>query len=122
MLRPLLVLCLLAAPAAAKSTDDWLGGLTDRVIADLAAGKPLVVEVHVPLCESSIIACGNAKLGDGDTPETNLYWSTTPGFGGARAGRRRSERRRQDRSRLHGAIPGQGNDLRLRGRIIIRPD
>jgi hypothetical protein len=37
--------------------------------------------VHVPLCDSSIIPCGNAKLGDGENPETNLYWSTTPGFG-----------------------------------------
>ena len=81
MLRSLLVLVFLTSPALAKQTDDWLGGLTDRVIEDLAAGKPLVVEVHVPLCDSSIIACGNAKLGDGDNPDTNLYWSTTPGFG-----------------------------------------
>jgi len=71
----------LAAPAGAATTDDWLTSLTDRVIDDVRAGKPLVVEVHVPLCEKSIIACGNAKLGDGDNPATNLYWSTTPGFG-----------------------------------------
>lgn len=79
----LLLLAALAAPAtAAPSTEEtWLDGLTERVIDDLAAGKPLVVEVHVPLCDSSIIACGNAKLGDGNNPETNLYWSTTPGFG-----------------------------------------
>ena len=80
-MRALLILLALAAPAAASTTEDWLGGLTDRVIDDLRAGKPLVVEVHVPLCDSSIIACGNAKLGDGDNPATNLYWSTTPGFG-----------------------------------------
>jgi hypothetical protein len=72
---------MLAGSALAKPTDDWLTGLTNHVIDDLKAGKPLVVEVHVPLCDSSIIACGNAKLGDGDNPETNLYWSTTPGFG-----------------------------------------
>ena len=79
----LLVLLALAVPAhAAPSTEDaWLSGLADRVIADVAAGKPLVVEVHVPLCDSSIIPCGNARLGDGDNPETNLYWSTSPGFG-----------------------------------------
>jgi hypothetical protein len=47
---------------------------------DLAAGRPLVVQVHVPLCEGTIIACGNAKLGDGDNPRTNLYWATTEGF------------------------------------------
>jgi hypothetical protein len=84
MPRPLLVLAIVlvtTGPVAARPADDWLAGLTDRVIADLGAGKPLVVEVHVPLCDSSIIACGNAKLGDGDNPDTNLYWSTTPGFG-----------------------------------------
>jgi hypothetical protein len=70
-----------ASTATAAPADDWLRELDDRVIADVAAGKPLVVEVHVPLCDSSIIACGNAKLGDGDNPETNLYWATTPGFG-----------------------------------------
>jgi len=69
------------ARSAPSTEDAWLAGLTDRVIEDLAAGRPLVVEVHVPLCEQTIIACGNAKLGDGDRPETNLYWSTTPGFG-----------------------------------------
>lgn len=57
MLRSLLVLCVLATPAAAKPTDDWLGGLTDRVIGDLAAGKPLVVEVHVPLVRSQVYRC-----------------------------------------------------------------
>ena len=72
---------LLAGTASAKPTDDWMSSLTDKVIDDLAAGKPLVVEVHAPLCEGTIIACGNKKLGDGDNPETNLYWSTTPGFG-----------------------------------------
>ena len=69
------------AVAAPSTEDAWLVGLTDRVIDDLAAGKPLVAEVHVPLCDNSIIACGNARLGDGDNPDTNLYWSTTPGFG-----------------------------------------
>ncbi len=76
------VLALAGTAAASPDTEAiWLAGLTDRVIADVTAGKPLVVEVHVPLCESTIIACGNKKLGDGDNPDTNLYWSTTPGFG-----------------------------------------
>jgi hypothetical protein len=84
--RPLLlgvVLASLATSAAAAPTDEqaWLDGLTTRVIEDLAAGEPLAVRVHVPLCDSSIIACGNAKLGDGDNLATNLYWATTPGFG-----------------------------------------
>lgn len=70
-----------ADPAHASTEDTWLAGLVDRVVIDVAAGKPLVVEVHVPLCDNSIIACGNPKLGDGDNPDTNLYWATTPGFG-----------------------------------------
>ncbi|NVB78271.1 MAG: hypothetical protein HOV81_07750 [Kofleriaceae bacterium] len=72
----------LASPArASTTTDEWLAGLTERVIDDLRAGKPLVVEVHVPLCDNEFTRCGNAKLGDGDNPSTNLYWSTTPGLG-----------------------------------------
>lgn len=71
------------APAAAapSAEEQWLDGLVARVAADLAAGRPLVAEVHVPLCDSSLIDCGNAKLGDGDSLATNLYWSTSPGFG-----------------------------------------
>jgi hypothetical protein len=70
-----------ARPARAAAPDDWLAELTTRVTDDVAAGKPLVVQVHVPLCDSSVTRCGNAKLGDGDQPSTNLYWATTPGFG-----------------------------------------
>jgi hypothetical protein len=83
MLRTLCCLVLLMSTPAFAGTDEntWLESLTTDVIADLAAGKPIVVEVHVPLCESTIIPCGNAKLGDGNNPKTNLYWSTGPGFG-----------------------------------------
>jgi hypothetical protein len=72
-----------AAAAAAPSAEEaaWLGDLTSAVVADLAAGRPLVVQVHVPLCDNDIIPCGNARLGDGDNPDTNLYWATSPGFG-----------------------------------------
>ena len=73
------VLCTAAGPSAEEEA--WLDGLTEVVVADLAAGKPLVVQVHVPLCDNDIIPCGNAKLGDGDNPDTNLYWATSPGFG-----------------------------------------
>jgi hypothetical protein len=77
------VLCTVAPAAAGPSEEEeaWLDGLTEVVVADLAAGKPLVVQVHVPLCDNDIIPCGNAKLGDGDNPDTNLYWATSPGFG-----------------------------------------
>ena len=81
-MRALLLVAALAAPASASTTTDaWFSGLTDRVVADLAAGKPLATLVHVPLCQDGITACGNKKLGDGDNPATNLYWATTPGFG-----------------------------------------
>lgn len=76
-----IAIAFVSSAEAATPEDDWLASLSDRVIEDVRAGKPLVVEVHVPLCDNTIIACGNAKLGDGDNPETNLYWSTTPGFG-----------------------------------------
>ena len=67
-----------AAPSVEATT--WLADLDARVVADLAAGKPLVVQVHVPLCERTIIPCGNDRLGDGDNPRGNLYWATTEGF------------------------------------------
>lgn len=70
-----------ADAAASEDPEAWLAALTDRVVQDVAAGRPLVVQVHAPLCDASIIPCGNARLGDGDKPEGNLYWATTPGFG-----------------------------------------
>ena len=58
----------------------WLAQLTDDVIVDLAAGRPLVVRVHVPLCDNRVLRCGNRRLGDGDVPRWNLYWGTSEGF------------------------------------------
>ena len=86
MLRPALVVIgifgLLSQPAYAGQEPLAVDSLYDTIAKDLANGKPLVVQVHVPLCESAIIRCGNAKLGDGDNPDTNLYWSTSGGFKG----------------------------------------
>ncbi len=79
------VCLLLAGPrpaVAGGEADRWLDGLQDRVAEDLAAGAPLVVQVHVPLCDNRILRCGNRKLGDGDNPATNLYWATSGGFVG----------------------------------------
>ncbi len=75
----------IGAPAAADGAGEaeaWRTGLIDRIVADLAAGRPLVVQVHVPLCVNDVIPCGNPKLGDGDRPAGNLYWATTEGTRG----------------------------------------
>ncbi len=70
------------AAAATPAEEAWLDALYDEVASDLIAGRPLVVQAHVPLCDNDIIPCGNAKLGDGDNPATNLYWATSGGFVG----------------------------------------
>ena len=59
-----------------------LDALYDAVAPELADGKPLVVDVQVALCDSSIIACGSRTLGDGDDLEHNLYWATDGGLRG----------------------------------------
>jgi hypothetical protein len=88
MLRVVTLVCAcVAAPAAATAAPSpeavgWLDGLTARVVADVTAGKPLVVQAHVPLCDNDVIPCGNARLGDGEQPARNLYWGTTEGMVG----------------------------------------
>jgi hypothetical protein len=82
---PALVLAIWLAPMSARAEGDadaWLDGLYQRIAADLGAGRPLVVHAHVPLCSNDIIRCGGHGLGDGDNPDTNLYWSTSGGFRG----------------------------------------
>ncbi|HEX9101582.1 MAG TPA: hypothetical protein VF997_05225, partial [Polyangia bacterium] len=59
-----------------------IDGLYDAVAPELAAGKPLVVEVQVALCDNGIIACGGRGLGDGDDLARNLYWATDGGLRG----------------------------------------
>jgi len=56
--------------------------LYHRVAAELRAGRPLVVQVHVALCDNHQLACGGQGLGDGDALDTNLYWATTGGLRG----------------------------------------
>jgi hypothetical protein len=74
----LLVVLLAAAPARASGLD----ALYDRIATDLRAGNPLRVEAYVALCDNQVIACGNARLGDGDSLASNLYWATTGGLRG----------------------------------------
>jgi len=76
--------CWLAPMAgwAAPAEERWLDALYGDVAEDLKRGQPLVAQVHVPLCDNDIIRCGNHRLGDGDSPATNLYWATSGGFKG----------------------------------------
>ncbi|HUJ58822.1 MAG TPA: hypothetical protein VLX92_10030 [Kofleriaceae bacterium] len=78
----LLVVVTSSTADAAPAADAWLASLDERIVADLVAGKPLVVQVHVPLCDNHLISCGNARLGDGESPGDNLYWATSEGFVG----------------------------------------
>ncbi len=85
------------AAQAAVPEEQWLDDLYDRVADDIKAGRPLVVHAHVPLCDNDIIRCGGHGLGDGDSPRTNLYWSTSGGFKGW-FGRKKSGWKRVARS------------------------
>jgi hypothetical protein len=73
---------LAAADPARPKEDGWLADLQEDVRADIAAGRPIVVQVHVPLCDNSVITCGGHGRGDGDDLQRNLYWSTSEGLGG----------------------------------------
>lgn len=71
-----------AAAQPAEQAEAWLADLYQDVAADLIAGRPLVVQVHVPLCDNDVLRCGNDRLGNGDEPDRNLYWGTSGGFRG----------------------------------------
>jgi hypothetical protein len=62
--------------------EDGLAGLQARVADDLKRGRPLVVQVHVALCDNSQVRCGTANLGNGDDVKRNLYWATSGGLRG----------------------------------------
>lgn len=63
-------------PARPATLDD----LYRRAAAELACGRPIVVTVHVCLCDNRQgIVPVSATLGDGDNPRTNLYWGAMYG-------------------------------------------
>ena len=64
------------------------------VVADIRAGRPLVIRVVVPLCSNEQIWCGAGFAGQPGKPATNLYWGAI--FGA----RRFLERKRSVWSRL----------------------
>src|SRR5216110_1056185 len=75
------------APRSSDAADGpresgWLTDLQGDVRADVAAGRPIVVEVHVPLCDNAFITCGGRGRGDGDDLQRNLYWATSEGLVG----------------------------------------
>jgi len=82
----LLAVCALDGRVAqaqkASEAERWLDALYDEMAPELAAGRPLVVQVHVPLCDNDVLRCGRGRLGDGEDADGNLYWATSGGFRG----------------------------------------
>ena len=76
MLRFLLLLACVSSAQAAS-----LDEVVARLDADAAGGKPLVAHVVVALCDNEFqgIVPVPAKLGDGDAPQSNLYWGAMYG-------------------------------------------
>jgi hypothetical protein len=70
----LVALSMLASPAPAAAARPGLEPLHERIAGDLKRGRPLLVTVHVALCDNRTIWCGNRGSGDGDQPRRNLYW------------------------------------------------
>ncbi len=87
-----LAAALLALNGEARGAEP-LDPLYDRIAADLKRGRPLVVTVHVALCDNRVIHCGGRRLGDGDRPGRNLYWGAAGGFRAYFDRQRRSYRR-----------------------------
>jgi hypothetical protein len=67
-------------PHTAAGAPNDLRELYSRIAADLKAGKPVIVTVHVALCDNNTINCGTRPHGDGDQPKKNLYWGGAAGF------------------------------------------
>jgi len=77
--RAWLVAVVICAGAGAQGAT--LDEIVARLDADAAAGKPLVAHVVVALCDNEFqgIVPVPAKLGDGDSPQSNLYWGAMYG-------------------------------------------
>jgi hypothetical protein len=75
--------CLAWSGAGSAAPDDTLSALYDRVAADVRAGQPLRVLVHVALCDNDsqgIVPVKNRRICDGNAPEQNIYWRTDGGL------------------------------------------
>lgn len=73
-------LALIPLAVAGTARADPLDPLYARIAADLKEGRPLVVTVHVALCDNRALWCGGGGLGRGDRPERNLYWGGAAGL------------------------------------------
>ncbi len=100
-MRVLLMMGVVCLAGAARA--DGVDALYDAVAPELVAGKTLVVDVEVALCDNAIITCGGRGLGDGDDLARNLYWATDGGLRGW-FGRRGSPWRRVARSGRDGDV------------------
>ncbi|MCK9463611.1 MAG: hypothetical protein M0R80_28665 [Proteobacteria bacterium] len=81
----LLAVMLVASTANAAPPKRTLDAFYDRLAADLAAGRPLVITVHVALCDNDsqgIIPVKNRSICRGDDPANNMYWATRGGLAG----------------------------------------
>ena len=82
MRRAAQLICLLLGGLVSRASAEGMDGLYDRIAADLKAGRPLVLQAHVALCDNDQVRCGSKARGDGDDPAQNLYWATSGGFVG----------------------------------------
>jgi hypothetical protein len=104
-----------------------------EVLRDVANGRPLVVEVLVPLCSNRQIDCGGRAAGNPDNLATNLYWGAI--FGARRflerknSGWERIELREQTGERLEravyrrfvgGALWGLAPDRRVEQIVVLQ--
>jgi len=80
MLRAFAMAWLLSGLANAAETDP----AAQRIVQDVDSGKPLVAHVVVALADNEHqgIARVPQSLGDGDRPQTNLYWGAMYGVKG----------------------------------------
>jgi hypothetical protein len=73
---------LLPSPPEPVSEPPTIDDLYRAAAADVKAGRPLVVSVHVALCDNASqgIVPVPAALGDGNRPDANLYWGARYGL------------------------------------------
>ena len=77
-LAPFLILFVAHSVAAESVSSE---SVQQRMLEDVAIGKPLVAHVVVALCDNQYqgIVPVPAQLGDGDDPNSNLYWGALYG-------------------------------------------